>query len=304
MVKVISKIIKYGRHLLTYEQETTAEKLKRELSNKGVLTKDIGSEHIMPVYASLRKISSAPKQISVIEILPNNLDQVVKKSPPVFGVIVETRKHDAIDTIVNSFINNLNIPVQIFHGNRNRDFILSTSISELVKKRVVYLTHLDIDDLCASKYNELFLSKTFWKRIVGRNKILIFQTDSFLCSNSDYTIKNFMKYDYIGSKWPRYRPVGLIMDGGSGGLSLRDWGKTYECLKRFPPKYWWGGEDGYFAFHIELMEGKIGRDNDCAKFSTQDEFLFKSWGGHKIACLRKEDQDDFFDYCPEAKLMM
>jgi hypothetical protein len=52
------------------------------------------------------------------------------------------------------------------------------------------------------------------------------------------------------------------------------------------------------------MGGKIGRDKECAKFSTQNEFLFKSWGCHKIACLRKEDQVAFFDYCPEARFMM
>lgn len=303
-IKATVKMIDYENHSFTYEEEATAEKLKRNLLNKGVLTKDIRSEHIIDVYSSLNQISSAPNFISSNGLLPTKHDKIKEESPPVVGVIVETRRHKEIDFIVNNFINTLNIPVQIFHGNNNLDYIMSTSISDLVDKGLVHLTHLKTDSLCANKYNALFLSKIFWRHIIGRKKILVFQTDTFLCRSSDYRIEDFIEYDYIGSKWPRYRPVGLIIDGGNGGLSLRDWEKTYDCLGRFKPEYWSGGEDGYFAFHIDLMGGNVGRGNECANFSTESEFLSKSLGCHKISCLKIEDKTAFLNYCPEAKFMI
>ncbi|MDA7742226.1 hypothetical protein N8865_01260 [Francisellaceae bacterium] len=276
---------------------------ERSCLTKVFLIDEINTEHLMPYYASLNKINSAPAYSSINKLLPDTSNHSIDKSLPVFGVMVETRKHQAIDSIVNNFINSLNIPIQIFHGNNNYDFIMSTSISEWIDKGIVYLTCLNTNDLCAKKYNELFLSEVFWEHVLGRQKILVFQTDTFLCGDSNYRIEDFIEYDYIGSKWPRHRPVGMIMDGGNGGLSLRDWDKTYQCLKRFNPKYWYGGEDGYFAFHMDLIGGKVGRSNECAKFSTQGEFLFKSWGCHQISCLNSKDQADFLNYCPEASFM-
>jgi len=64
------------------------------------------------------------------------------------------------------------------------------------------------------------------------------------------------------------RPIGMIIDGGNGGLSLRDWGEPVKSLERFSTRFWPGGEDGYFAFHMGLIGGRIGHCNECAKFST------------------------------------
>ena len=113
-----------------------------------------------------------------------------------------------------------------------------------------------------------------------------------------------MSYDCIGSKWRRHRSSDIIIDGGNGGLCLRDWEKTYDCLRSFPSEHWTGGEDSYFGFHIELIGGKVGKDTDCAKLSTQHEFLYKSWGAHKISCLDEKPQSGFFNYCDDARFML
>ncbi len=123
---------------------------------------------------------------------------------------------------------------------------MSTNISKHVNAGKIHLTQLNTSTLNSNQYNSLLLSKGFWKHLISRRKILIFQTDSIICPNSDFTIEDFTSYDYIGSKWPRVRPVGLIIDGGNGGLSLRDWNLSIDCLNRFPTKKWCGGEDGYY----------------------------------------------------------
>ena len=297
-------MIKRIKNLFGQRKISTAKSISNMLSNDGILEGNITSRHVLEVYSSLIKIESAPAGFTAIkEILPKLSNKQISKSEPVFGVIVETREHFALEFVVNNFIQNIKIPVQLFHGNNNLNFIMSTSIGDLVREGKVHLTELNISKLDASKYNTLFLTKEFWQSILGRDKILVFQTDTVSCRDSDYSVNDFISYDYIGSKWEQYRPVGLIIDGGSGGLSLRDWSKSYECLSRFPPKYWCGGEDGYFAFHIDLIGGKVAKGNECAKFSTQEKFLFKSWGGHQISCLNKKDKIAFLHYCQEAEFM-
>jgi hypothetical protein len=65
------------------------------------------------------------------------------------------------------------------------------------------------------------------------------------------------------------------------------------------PELWSGGEDGYFAFHIELMGGRVGKGRACARFGTQHEFLSRSFGAHTISCLGQPDRAAFLEHCPK-----
>jgi hypothetical protein len=221
----------------------------------------------------------------------------------VLGVIVETRQHPALEYVIELFSEDLEIPIQLLHGARNEAFIRESTISALVAQGKVVLTGLETDTLTPADYNALLLSREFWHALAGRGKVLIFQTDSVLCGKSGFQLEDFVDYDYIGSNWPRRRPIGLIIDGGSGGLSLRDWGRSVECLDRFPALHWKGGEDAYFAFHMELIGALVGKPDACARFSTQSEFLANSFGAHQISLLSEQDQAEFLRYCPEAAVL-
>ena len=270
----------------------------------GVHRSRIHGKTLRKVYKRLNKHEHAPKFSAIDSILPNKPQTGEFKNYPVLAVMVETRKHPALVPVVLNMIETLAVPIQLFHGPENQQFIENSPLKPYIQTGALMLSALKADTLDATGYNTLLLSKRFWRHLASRRKILIFQTDSILCKNSDYKLQDFMAFDYIGSKWKRERPVGLILDGGNGGLSLRDWAMSYECLQRFPAKLWPGAEDGYYAFHLDLMEGNIGRDLDCAKFGTQDEFLTKSFGAHQITRLSKEELSLFITYCEEAKILL
>ncbi len=282
---------------------SSAESTSLELKKSGINPGEISFIHIESIYKNLKKVDAAPDFSAVPEIIKGNTRNIPLVSQ-LWGVIVETRKHPDLERVIKNFSNAFNMPIQLFHGRSNIDFILSTSIAQMVDDGLVYLTTLDVNEFMASAYNATLLSKGFWENIIGREKILVFQTDAISCQKSDYTINDFIDYDYIGSGWRRRRPVGLIIDGGNGGVSLRDWKKSYSCLDRFPVENWRGGEDGYFAFHIELIGGKVGKQEECAKFSTQRQFLFKSLFAHKISHLQPSDLANFIEYCPESLFMI
>jgi len=161
-----------------------------------------------------------------------------------------------------------------------------------------------IDSLPARRYNALFLNREFWNCFAGRNKILVFQTDALVCSASPYSLADFCSFDYIGSAWKFSRPIGLVINGGSGGLSLRDWKCCTRSLETFPAEAWPGGEDGYFGFHLELMGSGVGQADDCARFSSQQFFKYKSFGVHKPRLMNQVTRQMFLKYCPEIQRIL
>ena len=282
--------------------ETTAHMVANYFAERGVERSAISGDLLRPLYGMLSKSSNTAlggdKDVSILAPADKPVDDKV------WGVIAETREHPALEFIIKQFSEQLGIGIQLFHGTANESFIMESKIAELIEQGKVKLTPLKAKTLSLADYNALFLSRAFWDSQLGRKKILVFQTDAILCANSDYQLADFLDFDYIGSKWPRDRPVGMIIDGGNGGLSLRDWHKTVECLDCFSPKMWPGGEDGYFAFHMDLMGGRVGRGDECSRFSTQHEFLNRSFGGHKLTDLDSFSLEQFFQYCPVARQIL
>ncbi|KAJ2905199.1 hypothetical protein MKZ38_006105 [Zalerion maritima] len=56
--------------------------------------------------------------------------------------------------------------------------------------------------------------------------LLLFQTDSVLCANTDKSLNDFLEYDWVGAPW---NPNGRF--GGNGGLSLRRVSAIIEILR-------------------------------------------------------------------------
>ena len=217
-----------------------------------------------------------------------------------WGVIVETRQHPALERVIQSILDACHVAVQLFHGTDNLEFILRSGLAHHVQEGRLVLTPLATADLQQFDYNRLLLSPRFWRACLGRRKLLVFQTDSMCCEASDFTINDFMGFDYVGSSWHRKRPVGLIIDGGSGGFSLRDYGKTIACLEWFPSEHWPGGEDGYFAFYLSIMGARVATMTEAEQFSTQDAFRARSFGCHQVNLLNATEKRAFLDFCPDA----
>jgi hypothetical protein len=289
-------------------QISTPKKRAVFLNKKGIETASINQEHVKDIYSSLKVWKGSINDAAIAEMnklfnKPQKEEAIVSEN--LLGVIVETRNHPDLAFVIHNFIDNTGFKVQLFHGTDNLDFILSTSIKALVDNGMVTLVELPLSALNEHYYNALFLNVNFWYSIQSRGKVLVFQTDSVVCSQSPFELSDFLHFDYIGAKWcNRLRPNGLVLDGGVGGFSLRDCQMSIDSLLRFPGDNWQGGEDDYFAFHIELIGGKVGNKKDCAKFCTQNSFLEKSFGAHQISNLNKVEQAKFLEYCPESKFLL
>ena len=275
-----------------------AQDIRAKLANSGVATHDITLDHLLPVYKGWQDRPAIAQNMCAK--IDGSKHQVLPLDVPMVAVIVETRKNFNLCFSINQIRKFLNVPIQLFHGPGNLDFIMKSNLNKLVKSGDLILTPLASDNLNAAAYNQLFLTKPFWNSLIGRQKILVFQTDSILCKRSDFTIQEFFNFDYIGSDWNRAWFCDFFIDGGNGGLSLRDWQKSVETITRFPTPRIDFPEDIFFAFHIELIGGKVGKPASCDRFSSQDQYHQRSFGAHKMHHMTQLERIRFLAYCPSA----
>jgi len=220
------------------------------------------------------------------------------------AIIVEPRKHQALEYVLHNFLENLddNWNVILFHGNLNKEFsenIIHNNLKEY--KHRISLINLKVDNLKSLReYSGLFLSKEFYDNI-PTEVFLVFQTDTIICSKFKHFINDFIKYDYVGA------PVkgGMPWDDGNignGGLSLRRKSKMLEILDKCKitnddqQQY----EDLYFSFPCEeVTEYNKPTLEEAKNFSIEKMMNDKSFGLHKAYAYH--GTETIKQWCPEIE---
>ncbi|MEQ9489235.1 MAG: DUF5672 family protein [Alphaproteobacteria bacterium] len=286
---------------MTGDSTTTAGDLLATLAQRGTAPADISVEAVDTLYRRQRP-SRHPPDFRAIADIPCRLP-ATDPADQIWAVIVETRRSADLTSAVHNLHRELGLPVRLFHG-RDNAVDIRRELSDLIDAGVVRPIDLRVNDLTKAGYNALLLSPEFWRSIPARDRVLIFQTDTIVCAGRDYELTDFDDLDLVGAEWDIRRPVGFAINGGSGGFSLRNKQMLLDCLDRFPPDVWRGGEDGYFGFHIELLGGKVASSERCAMFATQRAFRYRSLGAHKITTLNSRNLRRFLAYCPEAHRLL
>ena len=218
--------------------------------------------------------------------------------------------------VVLNFINILpdEWKIKIFHGKSAYNYIYYSDLKDYIDSNKIFLQQLDVDNLNAYTYSDLLKSKKFWEDCLVEN-ILIFQTDSVLCKNSEFNINDFLDFDYIGSAWWwNVKNQNDNYHGGNGGLSFRKKSSMIECINAFPPVKTTGNvnilaeryEDVYFIQALFNLNKKISTKEESKKFGIQSFYdKYKSFGTHRFYdFLSKKQKDLFLEKCPEGKIII
>jgi hypothetical protein len=220
------------------------------------------------------------------------------------AVIVEPRRHNALEYVLNNFCENLSDEwgFIIFHGTENYDYIINIIENKLseYKNRFVNLIDLGIENLTINEYSNLLYKLDFYEKIPTET-FLIFQTDTLINPTYKNLINNFIEYDYVGAPWS----AGFALDDkgnylhvGNGGLSLRKKSKTIEILKQFSPNdnaY----EDTFFSKYFKIMNYNIPSVEIAKTFSIETIFNPVFFGVH--APWRHLNFRDVINIFPEVK---
>ncbi|CAF4340078.1 unnamed protein product, partial [Adineta steineri] len=132
-----------------------------------------------------------------------------------------------------------------------------------------------------SKTNTLLTDEKFWKQIPDE-KILLFQIDSIMCSNSTHKITDYLQYDFIGAPWNLiWYPFNKTYLVGNGGFLLRSRSKILALLQliqydSFPP------EDVWYAQNLHRVNASIAPVHIAKTFAVESVFYERPVGVHRF----------------------
>ncbi|CZT47743.1 uncharacterized protein RSE6_08342 [Rhynchosporium secalis] len=170
------------------------------------------------------------------------------------AVIIETRRSASIIPLVLHFSAVLGPewPVIIYTTQENfGSFMTSQALLRHVKSGRVVIRAL-AEGLYFPNWDSVsaFLTTPWlWNDLAPADNVLIFQSDSVLCSNSVRSVEDFFVYDLVGA--PIIPQLGI---GYNGGLSLRNRNTTLRVLDTYD---WNGGpEDQWFFARMTDLRGE------------------------------------------------
>ncbi|KAL8648104.1 MAG: hypothetical protein Q9210_005181 [Variospora velana] len=138
--------------------------------------------------------------------------------------------------------------------------------------------------------------------------LLVFQTDSILCSQSGKSLNDWLDYDWVGAPWSRGSRY-----GGNGGLSMRKVSSIITVLRnqiRIPESE---PEDIWLSERLGHLTGaKLANGTVANEFSVENTYADRPMGYHLGHSGRQnpaaylgtpEKREQVWDYCPEIKML-
>ena len=269
---------------------------------KGILL-IIFSTLLFVSFKSVAKTTESAVPVQVTEITHIIDRPPAKTRYPNIAVLVEFRSAHQIIAIVFNINQHLpsTWPVLIFHGKENENFIRNSTLASLIASGKVILSRMEVV-YNRSRTNELFTTPAFWKRIPAE-KILLFQIDTVMCSNSRHKITDYLQYDYIGAPWDfPWFEYDRKYNVGNGGFSLRSRNKTLELLALIPYNKVMP-EDVWYAQNMHRVNASIAPAEIAKTFSVESVYYERPVGVHRFpwSC---EFRAKLAETCPEATLTM
>ena len=216
------------------------------------------------------------------------------------AIMIEPRKHDQLYKVVSMFMGKLDNSIKfiLFHSEKNQEFIFELFYDEISQGKIK-LVKLETDNLNANEYNRL-LKQPFIYKHIPTMRFLLFQTDTYLNSQSKYKLENFMNFDYIGGE-----SHGLGGLHGNGGLSLRNTVLSLKAIysygKKFSPDY---PEDVFFYHNIKNLLGKVGTVTEMSKFCCNYNFI-NPYSSHPLFFHKLVPKIKYYqhivNYCPKFR---
>jgi hypothetical protein len=160
-----------------------------------------------------------------------------------------------------------------------------------------------------------FLTKAWvWEQLSPAGHVLIFQSDSILCSNSPLKVDDFLQYDFVGAPIdPKYG------EGYNGGLSLRNRSMVLDIIQHSDWRAEFDNAENKQQQSVEFedqwlyskMKELPSRGKPAARFPSQEvaktfsvETLWydKPLGYHQVQRWQSDKIDQVDRWCPEHRI--
>jgi hypothetical protein len=222
---------------------------------------------------------------------------------PYVALIVDDRANQEVINAVTNVLQHIptDWKVQMITPVQNWSFYNTSSLSSFILNGRVFMTPLDFPrlDFTGSEYiNLLLTSASLWQQVQGE-KILYFQIDSVICSNSSYKLTDFLQYDFIGAPWHNNRGC------CNGGFSLRSRTKMLQLFESSRVRYRLHetNEDVWLHRNLPRFNGYIAPTYVAKTFSVESVYHPRPFAVHKpnIEILGSANMKLLCNDCPEVR---
>ncbi|KAJ9139349.1 hypothetical protein NKR23_g7916 [Pleurostoma richardsiae] len=150
-----------------------------------------------------------------------------------------------------------------------------------------------------------------WEQFQDANRVLLFQTDSILCTKSEHTVDDFLQYDLIGA------PIAMRHGHGyNGGLSLRNPKVMLEVSRRWGAKFLEEAQDGraelpnevkfedqWFYGKLREMKATLPPVEVAQTFAVESIDYERPLGYHQPQRWQAGNIDKISEWCPEIWML-
>ncbi|KAF9878692.1 hypothetical protein CkaCkLH20_03592 [Colletotrichum karsti] len=138
-----------------------------------------------------------------------------------------------------------------------------------------------------------------WQLFAPANRMLIFQVDSILCSQSPQRVEDFIEWDFIGA--PIIKEKG---HGYNGGLSIRNPKLFLEiALEQEKNPTELSPEDQWFYGKLLEREAHMPTADQAKFFAVETWWHEKPLGYHQPARWQHAHMPEITEWCPEVKML-
>ncbi|CCG81468.1 protein of unknown function [Taphrina deformans PYCC 5710] len=205
-------------------------------------------------------------------------------------------------------------PFRIYHSNENADLFKARQLQRFLKTGKLTLVPINIqlgDHAAVSNY---MAYRNLWDNLAPAKHVLIFQTDSIICSRSDARVEDFFEYDYIGAPFHERLHENLADKFMNGGFSVRNRETVLRVIESFPPFRDAANEDvdfedQFFVSRMQQLGANLPEREIAMKFSVESVYHPTPLAIHQAARYLDGDGDKenlralANDWCPEMHLL-
>lgn len=179
---------------------------------------------------------------------------------------------------------------------------LSPAFQRFVEAGRIEVRFLPADtQLSSSQAVSRFLASPWlWEQVQLAKRVLLFQSDSILCSKAEASVEDYFRYDLVGA--PIAEQYG---QGYNGGLSLRNPRIFLEIAKGVD--FATSGhefEDQFFYSELQKRGASMPGVDMAKTFSVETVYYETPLGYHQPQRWQSARMEEIEEWCPEVKMLI
>lgn len=156
-------------------------------------------------------------------------------------------------------------------------------------------------ELTSSAGVSRFLTSAWiWEQLSSSRRVLLFQSDSVLCSKSQSAVEDYFQFDFAGA------PIAARYGAGfNGGLSVRN-PRTFLQVVREVDFATSGHkfEDQFFYQELQRRGAPMPSEEEAKTLAVETIFYETPLGYHQPQRWQAENMQAIEDWCPEVKMLI